>query len=131
MVAQAALADAAGRVDGVEEMLVAAEAADRDSNDETYQPSSGRASSMLVNVPATIAIFRAYLAELYGDATATAASAARARVEVRDGEWMLKSIAEGHAAAGDWLAGRLAEAERGLTASRLRQIGRASCRERV
>jgi LuxR family transcriptional regulator, maltose regulon positive regulatory protein len=125
MVAQAALADAAGRVDVVEEMLVAAEAADRDSNDETYQPSSGRASSMLVNVPATIAIFRAYLAELRGDATATAASAARARVEVRDGEWMLKSIAEGHAAAGEWLAGRLAEAERGLVASigRWREAG--------
>ena len=66
MLTQAALADAAGRVDEVEEMLVAAEAADRDGVDQPYQPSSGRASSMLVNVPATIAIFRAYLAELSG-----------------------------------------------------------------
>ena len=125
MLAQAALADAAGRVDEVEEMLVAAEAADRDGGDEMYEPSSGRASSMLVNVPATLAIFRAYLAELSGDATAAAASAAQARVEVRDGEWMLKAIAEGHAAAADWLGGRPAEAEQGLVASigRWREAG--------
>ena len=38
---------------------------------------------------------------------------------------MLKAIAEGHAAAADWLGGRLAEAEHGLVASigRWREAG--------
>ena len=72
---------------------------------------------MLVNVPAAIALDRGYLAELRGDAEATAAFATQAVAELGEGEWMLKSIAQGLLAAAEWLRGRLAEAERGFASS--------------
>jgi LuxR family maltose regulon positive regulatory protein len=70
-----------------------------------------------VNVAATIAIFRAYLAELRGDAEATAAYASRAQAEVGRDESMLGFITQGHLATADWLRGRLEDAERALSTS--------------
>jgi LuxR family maltose regulon positive regulatory protein len=59
-------------------LLDDAERARADAAGESYQPSAGQAASMLVNIPATIAIFRAYLAEVRGDAETTAAFATQA-----------------------------------------------------
>jgi LuxR family maltose regulon positive regulatory protein len=117
LVAQAAMADASGRVDAVEGLLADAERAFAGAADEPYEPSASTAGSLLVNVPATIAIFRAYLAELRGDADATAAFASRALAEIGDRESMLGFIGQGHLAVADWLRGRPADAERSLASS--------------
>jgi len=117
LVAQAAMADSSGDVEAVDELLDAAERAPADADDGLYEPSAGRDASLLVNVPATIAIFRAYLAELRGDAEGTAAFASQAQAEVGAGESMLGFIIEGHLAVAEWLRGQLAEAERALSAS--------------
>ena len=95
----------------VELSLDAAERVATVAADEPFEPSAGPAASMLVNVPATIAIFRAYLAELRGDAEATAAFASQALAEVEAGEWMLEFITQGYLGVAEWLRGRLAEAE--------------------
>jgi len=117
LVAQAALADASGRVEAVEGLLDDAEAASADASDEPYEPSAGKAASLLVNVPATIAIFRAYLAELGGDGEDAAAFASQALAEIGEGERMLDFITQGHVAVALWLRGRLAEAERAFASS--------------
>ena len=72
---------------------------------------------MLVNVPALIAIRRAFLAQLRGDAEAGAAFASRALAACREGEWLLSSTARGFLAMAEWLRGRLAEAERAFASS--------------
>jgi LuxR family maltose regulon positive regulatory protein len=117
LLAQAALADASGHVEEGEIMLDAAERASAQAAGEPFEPTVGRATSMLVNVPAAIALDRGYLAELRGDASATAAFAAQALAELSEDEWMLKSIATGLLASADWLRGRLAEAEGGFAPS--------------
>jgi LuxR family maltose regulon positive regulatory protein len=117
LVAQAALADASGRVEEVEGLLAAAERASADAVGEPFEPSAGQAASVLVNVPATIAVFRAYLAELRGDAEATAGFASRAVTKTGQGERMLGFIAQGHLAVADWLGGRLLRAERAFASA--------------
>src|SRR5690606_18943411 len=51
---------------------------------DDYEPSVGAASSLLVNIPATIALDRAYLAELQGDADAAASHALVALSSIQD-----------------------------------------------
>ncbi len=104
--AQRALASSAGSIDG-------------------YLASLDSGASLLANVPATIAIDRAYLAVLRGDADAAVAHASDALLSTKDGEWMLRSHARGYLALAHWLQGRPAEAERLLVES----IGqwRAAC----
>jgi LuxR family maltose regulon positive regulatory protein len=79
LVARAAQADTGGRAEEVGGLLDAAEHAYADAADEPFEPSAGRAASLLVNVPATIAVFRAYLAELRGDAEGALSPQALAR----------------------------------------------------
>jgi ATP/maltotriose-dependent transcriptional regulator MalT len=117
LLAQAALADASGQVEAVEGLLDDAERASADADDEPYEPSAGRAASLLVNVPATIAVFRAYVAELRGNAEGTAAFASRALAEISEGERMLDFITQGHLAVAEWLRGRVAVAERAFASS--------------
>src|SRR6266536_1594473 len=63
---------AAGDVEAIESPLGAAERAFAAAADEPYEPSVGRAASVLTNVPAAIVLNRAYLAHLRGDAESTA-----------------------------------------------------------
>ena len=112
LLAQAALADASGRAEAVEGLLDDADRAPAGAADEPFEPSAGRAASMLVNVPATIALHRCYLAQLRGEAEGTVAFASRALAESGEGEWLLRSTAQGFLAVAEWLRGRLAEAER-------------------
>jgi LuxR family maltose regulon positive regulatory protein len=116
LVAQAAMASAGGRTELVDGLLTAAERAYADGPGEPYQPSAGKAASLLVNVPATIAIQRAYLAELRGDAEDAAALASRALAEIGKGETMLE-FARGHLAVADWLSGGLTDADRAFSSS--------------
>jgi len=78
-------------VAGAERSLHAAELAFAAATDEPFEPSAGRAGSMLANVPATIALARAFLASLLGDAEATAGFASRALAEIGEGEWVVRT----------------------------------------
>ena len=108
--------------------LDAAERARASTPDEPFVPSVGRADSLLANVPATIALERAVLAHLRGDAEATVRFAVQALSLVGPGELMLDSISQWHLGVGEWLRGRLPEAERALAASigRWRAAGRSA-----
>jgi LuxR family maltose regulon positive regulatory protein len=117
LLAQGQLAIASGRVDEMEPLLDAAERAAPGVAGEPFEPTVGRAGSMLVNVPALIALRRGFLAQLRGDAEAGAAFASRALAECREGEWLLSSTARGFLAMAQWLQGRLAEAERAFASS--------------
>jgi LuxR family transcriptional regulator, maltose regulon positive regulatory protein len=115
--AQARLALISGQLEAIEGPLDAAERRAADAADEPYEPSVGRAASMMANLPASIALQRADLAQLRGDADRTMASARRALAALNEGEWMLESLARWHLAVAEWLAGRLAEAEAALASS--------------
>ena len=70
-----------------------------------------------MNVPALIALHRASLAQLRGDAEGTAAFAERALAELGEGERLLDSLARWDLGVAQWLRGRLAEAERAFVSS--------------
>jgi LuxR family transcriptional regulator, maltose regulon positive regulatory protein len=108
------------REEAVESLLDAAERAFTQAPGqavEPYEPSVGQGASVLANVPAAIAVERAILAELRGDADATVAFASQALAELGEDEWMLQSQARVQLGQAEWLRGRLAEAERIFTAS--------------
>ena len=117
LLAQAQLTMVSGRVEAMEPLLDAAERAAPGAASEAFEPTVGRAGSMLVNVPALIAIRRAFLALLRGDAENGAAFASRALAESSEGEWLLSSTARGFLAMAEWLGGRLAEAARAFASS--------------
>ncbi|HYX59668.1 MAG TPA: LuxR C-terminal-related transcriptional regulator, partial [Streptosporangiaceae bacterium] len=111
LLAQAQLAAASGRLDAVEPLLDAAEHAAAAAAEEPFEPTIGRAASLLVSVPALNALCQAYLAQHRGDAEATAVFASRTLAESGEGT-MPGSIAQGFLAVADWLRGHLAAAER-------------------
>ncbi len=111
LLAQSFLASYSGQLKAVEPLLDAAERASPGWADEPFEPTVGRARSLLVNVPALIAIRRSFLAQLRGDADDTAAFASRALAERKEGEWLLGLVARWNLATGEWLRGRVAEAE--------------------
>lgn len=80
-----------------------------------FEPTIGQADSLLANVPVTIALSRGYLAQLRSDARGTAEFGSRALAESREGEWILRSVAQGQLAVAGWLDGHLDEAERAFT----------------
>jgi LuxR family maltose regulon positive regulatory protein len=115
LLAQANLALDGGDVTAFEARLDAAERALAETAgavDEPYEPSVGRAASLLANVPAAIALARAHLAELRGDAERTSTFALRAQALLGEGEWMQASISRAHLGVAEVLHGRLPEAER-------------------
>jgi LuxR family maltose regulon positive regulatory protein len=114
---RAVLALAGGDAEGVGPLLDAAERASADAEDEPFEPSAGKAASLLVNVPAAIALGGASLAHLRGDADGTAAFASQALAKTGEGESMLDSTARLLLAVAEWLRGRVAEAERVFAAS--------------
>ena len=90
--AQAWMALVGGDLEAAGTALDAAERAFADAADEPFEPSVGRAASLLANIPVAIALGRAYLAVLYGDAEAAAASASQALAALGEGEWVLHSV---------------------------------------
>jgi len=118
--AQTFMALVGGDMEAIEPPLDAAERAFAAAADEPFEPSVGRAASLLANLPAAIAVDRAWLAYLRGDAEGTVAFASRALAELGEDEWMLDSAARWHLAVAEWLRGRLAEAERALSSSTAR-----------
>jgi LuxR family maltose regulon positive regulatory protein len=116
LLAQAQLAAASGRLDAVEPLLDAAEHAAAGTAEEPFEPTIGRAGSLLVSVPALKALCQAYLAQFRGDAEATAVLASRALAESGEGS-LPGSIAQGFLAVAEWLRGHLAAAERAFVSS--------------
>src|SRR5262249_37462934 len=82
-----------------------------------FEPSAGRATSLLANTRAAITIAQGWLAWLRGDADAAAALVSQALGELTNGDWQLTSMCQLELALADRLRGRLDDAERGLTAS--------------
>ncbi len=120
LLAQVLLAATLGRAEAMEPPLDAAEralAGAAPAVDEPFEPSVGKAASMLGNIPALIAIHRSFLAQLRGDAEGTAAFASQALAELGGGERLLNSTAQGLLAAAEWLRGRLADAEQAFVSS--------------
>ena len=117
LLAQAQVAATGGQLDEVEPLLEAAERVSASVAGETFEPTVGPAGSLLVNIPAHIALHRSYLAQLRGDADGTAAFARQALGELHQGEWLLNSTIQGFLAVAEWLRGRLAEAERAFVSS--------------
>ena len=117
LLTQAFLALVGGHLDAVEPLLDAAQQAYARAADEWFEPTVGRARSLLVNVPALIAIDRGFLAQLRGDADATVAFASQAMEEADEGDWRLSSTGRGFLAVGEWLRGQPAQAERTLMSS--------------
>jgi LuxR family transcriptional regulator, maltose regulon positive regulatory protein len=115
--AQAYGALLSGRLEAVEPLLADAERALADSGDqpqEPYEPSVGRAVSLLANLPAAITLAPAMLARERGDAERTAAFAQQALTHLTDADRTLRFSAEYSLAVADWLRGRLVEAEQAL-----------------
>src|SRR5262250_2637681 len=84
---------------------VALDAADRAltyAAEEAFEPSAGKAASVLVNLPAAIALGRAYLAESRVDTGGMARFASQALAKVGEGEQMLDSVTRLQLAVADW-----------------------------
>src|SRR5215211_3567996 len=114
--AQAVAAITAVRLEAAASLLDDAEralAARGDQPEEPFEPSVGRTTSLLANVPAAIALVRAMLARLRGDAERTTAFSQQALAQLGERDW-LRSFAEHYLAIADWLRGRLVEAEQAL-----------------
>ena len=101
----------------VEPLLDAVERAPHDWADEPFEPTAGVAASFLINVPAMTTLNRSHLAQLHGDAEATAAFATQTLAESKPEERALSATAHGFLAVAEWLRGRLTEAERALASS--------------
>jgi LuxR family transcriptional regulator, maltose regulon positive regulatory protein len=103
-----------GRLQTAERLLEDAERALAAGTDEPYQPSVGRAASLVANVPAAIAVLRARVARLCGDPEHTIAFGQQALADLTDADRALRAELDWYLAAADWLGGRLLEAERAL-----------------
>jgi LuxR family maltose regulon positive regulatory protein len=117
LLARALFALVSGHVEEVEGPLDAAERAAADAADEAYEPSVGRAASLVANIPAAIPLARAFQAELYGDADREIAFGRRALARAGEGERTLGAITRGHLGVAEWLRGRLPGAEHALASS--------------
>ena len=112
LLAQSQMAAMRGDVETMEPLITAAEEAAVGATDEPFTPTAGTAGSLLVNVPAVIALNRSYAAQLRGDAEGTAVHTASALAQLRDGEDTLSSSIKGFLGMAEWLRGRLPQAER-------------------
>ena len=117
LLAQAQMASMRGDLQTMEPLLAAAEAVIGRTDHERFEPSTGPAGSLLVNVRAMLALQRSYAAQLRGDAEATAAMTREAMTHLGQDELMLTSAVQGFLATAEWLRGRLAAAQQGFESS--------------
>jgi LuxR family maltose regulon positive regulatory protein len=112
--AQALWAWIGGRLEAVEPLVAEAERTLAAVAEEPYEPSVGRATSLVANVPAAIATFRAGLGCMQGDAERATRFGQQALAHLTDADRTLGSFARWYLAVAEWLRGRLAEAEQAL-----------------
>jgi len=103
-----------GHADRAEPLIDAAERAAAQAAGEPYRPSVGRTASITANLPAVLAVGHADLARLRGDPEREAAFARQALAQLTDDDRLLGTFVRYHQGMADWLAGRLADAERTL-----------------
>ena len=108
---QAVVALLEGRLDEVEPLLALAERTSGQTVDTPYRASIDRKDSIVANVPAAVAVGRADLACLRGDAERGAEYGRLAVAHLTDQDELLGVIARYHLGVADWLAGRLGQAE--------------------
>jgi len=108
---QAVVALLEGRLDEVEPLLELAERTSGQAQDPPYRASIDRKDSIVANVPAAVAVGRADLACLRGDAERGAEYGRTAVAHLTDQDELLGVIARYHLGVADWLAGRLEQAE--------------------
>ncbi len=114
LLAQARASLIVGDLEKAQGLTAAVQRAYAATDNEDYEPSVGTAASLLGNLRAAIALNRAFLAQLLGNAEDTATFAAEALAEASEQEAMLVSFARWHLAMADRLRGNLRDAERGL-----------------
>jgi LuxR family transcriptional regulator, maltose regulon positive regulatory protein len=114
LLAQAVSALLVGRVDKAEPLLADADAALMAVGDEPYEPSVGRAASLVANVPASIALARADLARRRGDADRIEAFGRQALTHLTEHDRALRWLVDWYLAVAAWQHGQLAEAEQAL-----------------
>jgi LuxR family transcriptional regulator, maltose regulon positive regulatory protein len=112
--AQALWAWIGGHLEAVEPLLAEAERAFAAVAEEPYEPSVGRATSLVANVPAAIGTLRAGLACMQGDADRATRFGHQALAHLTDADRTLGSFARWYLALAEWLRGRLPEAEQAL-----------------
>jgi LuxR family transcriptional regulator, maltose regulon positive regulatory protein len=112
--AQALWAWIGGRLEAVEPLVAEAERAFAAVAEEPYEPSVGRATSLVANVPAAIGTLRAGLACMQGDAEHATRFGQQALAHLTDADRTLRSFAQWYLAVAEWLRGRLVEAEQAL-----------------
>ena len=105
--AQAISAVVGRQVEVVEGLLDDAERAFAVTGDEPYEPSAGRAVSVLANVPAGIAFLHANLARLRGDAALATDYNRQILAQLGDEDSVMRSYVRWNLAGADWLRGRL------------------------
>jgi LuxR family transcriptional regulator, maltose regulon positive regulatory protein len=120
--AQAYGALLSGRLEAAEPLVADAERALAATAEEPYEPSVGRALSLLANLPAAIALAPALLACERGDAERTAEFAQQALTHLTDADRTLHHFARYYLAVADWLRGRLVEAEQALAGLAAEQV---------
>ena len=102
------------RLEAVEPLVADAERGFAAVAEEPYEPSVGRATSLVANVPAAIGTLRAGLARMQGDAERAVAFGRQALTHLTDADRTLRSFAEWYLAVAEWLRGRLAQGEQAL-----------------
>ena len=113
-VAQGFNAVVSGQVEAVEPLLDDAEHAFAATGSQPPEPPVGPAGGVLANVPAGIAFLRAELARLRGDAAGAVDWDRRARAQLGDTDFYLRTLVRANLAVTDWLRGQLGQAERSL-----------------
>jgi ATP/maltotriose-dependent transcriptional regulator MalT len=103
------------QLQALEGLLDDAERAFAISGDEPYEPHGPAADrNVLANVPAGIALLRAILARLRGNAALAADYNRQAMALLTEDDWLLRSFVRWNQAMADWAGGRLGPAERVL-----------------
>jgi LuxR family transcriptional regulator, maltose regulon positive regulatory protein len=107
-------ANVAGRLDEVEPLLQATEAAVAATADEPFEPSVGRELSVLANIPAAVTFLRAEVARQRGDPERAAELIRLGLSRLTDADQALRTLARWGLAMAAMMQGRLQEAEREL-----------------
>ena len=115
--AQGFSAVVSGQVEAIEPLLDDAERASGTTGGQPHEPPAGPEGGVLANVPAGIAFLRAELARLRGDAARAVDWDGRARAQLRESDFFLRTLVRANLAMADWLRGQPVQAERGLAAA--------------
>jgi len=108
---QAVMAIVDGQLEAAAPLIEQTERAYAATAEESFEPSVGRAISVLANVPAGVAFLRAEVARLGGDADLAHEYGRRAMAQLGDADPYLRQLVRSSLAATKWLRGETEQAE--------------------